>query len=250
MTVPVPHSAPAAEIARLAERQRKAGGPVMAAMLRIGGSVEKSLAGLPDGVRKGLDGAVRAALWQAASVARLGKHAPDIGPIGAPLAAAVAGAAGGAGGIATAVAELPVTITLILHAIAGAARDEGFDPDDPWVRAECLKVLSGGSPADSDDGIDTALIGARLTLNGPALQKLIATIAPRLATALGQKLAAQSVPVLGAVSGAAINAAFLNHYRELARIRFALLRLVALNGSEAMLPAFRAATAAPRITRA
>ena len=78
---------------------------------------------------------------------------------------------------------------------------------------------------------------------------LIATVAPRLAAALGQKLAAQAVPVLGAVSGAALNAAFLRYYREVARIRFALMRLAVQHGGAAVAARFAEATAAPRITR-
>jgi hypothetical protein len=67
---------------------------------------------------------------------------------------------------------------------------------------------------------------------------------------LGQKLAAQAVPVVGAVTGAALNAAFLSYYRELARIRFALLKLSEVHGAEQVLSAFRAAVEPPRITRA
>ena len=89
-----------------------------------------------------------------------------------------------------------------------------------------------------------------MTLTGPALQKLIATVAPRLAASLGQKLAAQAVPVLGAVSGAAINAAFVTYYREVARIRFALMRLAETHGGEAVVAAFAKAAAPPRITKA
>ena len=159
-------------------------------------------------------------------------------------------AAGGSAGLASAMVELPATVMVMFAAMQREAANAGFDPEAQDIRLACLDIFGSGRPGPGDDGINSTFLGARLTLNGPALQKLIATIAPRLATALGQKLAAQSVPVLGAVSGAAINAAFLNHYRELARIRFALLRLVALNGAEAVLPAFRAATAAPRITRA
>jgi hypothetical protein len=67
---------------------------------------------------------------------------------------------------------------------------------------------------------------------------------------LGQKLAAQAVPVIGAVSGAALNAAFLSYYREIARIRFALLRLAAVHGAEPVMAAFRAAVEPAKITRA
>ena len=143
----------------------------------------------------------------------------------------------------------PLTITVILHAIRREAVAAGYDPDDPWIRAEALRSFGSGSPVAADDGIDTSFLSARLTLTGPALQKLIATVAPKLAAALGQKLAAQAVPVLGAISGAALNAAFLSYYRETAAIRFALLRLAEQHGAEPVLTAFEKATAAPRITR-
>jgi hypothetical protein len=70
-----------------------------------------------------------------------------------------------------------------------------------------------------------------------------------LAAALGQKLAAQAVPVLGAVSGAALNAAFLRYYREVARIRFQLMRLSVQHGAEAVTLRFSKAAEAPRLTR-
>lgn len=175
---------------------------------------------------------------------------PTPGGRGTLAAALATGAAGGSGGIATSVAELPFTITVLLHAIRREAARAGFDPDDPWIRAEALRTFGSGSPASADDGIDTSFLSARLTLTGPALQKLIATVAPRLAATLGQKVAAQAVPVLGAVSGAALNAAFLRYYREAAAIRFALLRLAEQHGAGPVLAGFAAATEAPKITRA
>ncbi|MGB8624075.1 MAG: EcsC family protein, partial [Paracoccaceae bacterium] len=54
---------------------------------------------------------------------------------------------------------------------------------------------------------------------------LIVKVAPRLATALGQKLAAQTVPVIGAVAGAATNYAFTSYYQEIAHVHFGLKRL-------------------------
>ena len=75
-------------------------------------------------------------------------------------------------------------------------------------------------------------------------------MAPRLAAAMGQKLAAQMVPVLGAVTGAALNAAYLSYYREMARIRFALMRLAEVQGGEVVVAAFARAVALPRITKA
>lgn len=229
---------PEYEIAALARRARRAGGPLMALLTKLGGTLENRLALLPDPVRAQIDKATLAALERAFAVAKLGRHAPDLGAAAAPVTAALAGAAGGAGGLATSVAELPVTITLILHAIRGAAEEAGFDPDEEWVRAEILRIFASGSPMAADDGVNTAFIGARLTLTGQALQRLIATLAPKIAVAMGQKLAAQAVPVLGALSGAALNATFLSHYRELARIRFALLKLAASHDPDKVMQRF------------
>ncbi|MEZ5911609.1 MAG: EcsC family protein [Paracoccaceae bacterium] len=50
------------------------------------------------------------------------------------------GAAGGAGGLASALAELPVTVTMIFRAIQKVAAEHGFDPGAEDVRLECLGV--------------------------------------------------------------------------------------------------------------
>jgi hypothetical protein len=169
----------------------------------------------------------------------------EAGGRGTMMAVMATGAAGGAGGLVTSIAELPVTITVILRAIRAEAVKAGFDPNEPGVRSACLEVFAAGSPLAADDGVNTSFLSARLTLTGPALQGVIATVAPRLAAAL----AAQAVPVLGAVSGAALNAAFLRYYREVARIRFALMRLAVQHGGAAVAARFAEATAAPSLTR-
>lgn len=248
-----PDAAPdlAAAIATLAARHRRANGSVMALVTRLGGSFERQLALLPRGFRDRVGAATEAALagaWGLAGASA--RRLPDPGRRGRLAAVVASGAAGGAGGLATALAEIPVTVTLILSAIRAEALAAGFDPDDPQVAAECLKVFAAGSPLAADDGIDTSFLSARLTLTGPALQGLIAAVAPRLAAALTQKLAAQAVPVLGAVSGAALNAAFLAWYREVAAVRFALLRLAQAHGETVVVEAFRAATTPPPVTRA
>lgn len=238
------------EIAALAARYRRANGPVIALVNRLGGSLEAQLSALPQSVRDRVEAAVAAALERAHDLAAQGRRAPDIGRNG-PLAAAVlSGVAGGAGGMATAIAEMPVTVTVMLHAIRREAQAAGYDPDDPVIRAECLRVFGAGSPLDSDDGVNTAFLSARLTLTGAAVQKVIAVVAPRLGLTFGQKLAAQSVPVLGALTGAALNAAFLNWYREVAAIRFALLRLAERHGAEQVSDAFRTAAQPARLARA
>ena len=238
------------EIDRIAARHRRANGPVIALVNRLGGAVERQLALIPPGLRDRIAAVTAAALQSAHGVAGLAAKAPDLGAAG-PMAAVVAsGLVGGAGGLPSALAELPVTITLMLHAIRREAKAAGFDPDDEAIRAECLQVFSAASPLAADDGANTAFLSVRLSLTGSAMQRLIAAVAPRLAAAMGQKLAAQAVPVLGAITGAGLNAAYLHYYRDIAHIRFALLRLAQTHGSEAVTEAFRKAVNQPDLRRA
>ncbi len=237
---------PKPAIAALATRYRRANGPVMALMARLGGTVEGQMKALPPSLRSQIERVTQAALERAHGVAARG---PDLGRQGHVLTVMATGAAGGVGGLPTALAELPVTVTVILHAIRAAAVEAGYDPDDPAIRAECLQVFGAGSPLAGDDGVNTSLIAARLAVTGSAVQTVIAAVAPRLAAALGQKLLAQAVPIIGAVTGATLNAAYMRYYREIARIRFALLRLAEVHGAEAVLTQFRDQVV-PQVTKA
>jgi EcsC protein family len=228
------------DIAALAARYRRANGPLMGLMNRIGGGVEAQMKSLPAPVRDQIGRATEGALQVAFGLAAQGARAPDIGPQGPMIAVMATGAAGGFGGLPTAIAELPVTVTVILHAIRAAAAEAGYDPDDPAIRAECLQIFGAGSPLEGDDGVNAGLVSARLAVSGSTVAQILATVAPRLATALGQKVIAQAVPVIGAVTGAALNAAYMRYYREIARIRFALLRLGETHGTEAVLAEFKA----------
>ena len=125
---------------------------------------------------------------------------------------------------ATALAELPVTTTVLLRAIQGIAAEHGFDPAEEGVEFDCIQVFSAAGPLEHDDGSDLAFISTRVLVTGSAIQALIARVAPRLAVVLGQKLAAQTVPVLGAVAGAATNYAYTSYYQDMAHVHFGLRR--------------------------
>jgi hypothetical protein len=237
----------AAEIARLADDYRRANGPVMRLVARLGGTLESQLSALPSSLRGQIERVTAQALHASYGLAG---RAPDLGARGPMVAALAAGAAGGSGGLATAVAELPVTVTLFLTTIRAVAREAGHDPDEDWVRAECLQVFAAGSPLAQDDGVNSSFLAARLTLTGQTVQNLITAIVPKLAAVLGQKLAAQAVPVIGAVSGATLNAAFLTYYRDIARVRFALLALAKVHGAERVLDEFRLAVTPPKVIKA
>ncbi len=217
-----------ATLDRLAQRYVRAGGLGMEILAYVGGSAETLLARLPGPIRSRLDDVTRSALEGALAAA--GAVAPPRGGFADGLNRAVVsaiGAAGGAAGLAGAMAELPVTVTVLLRTILGIAAEHGMDPADPATRAEALRVFASAGPMADDDGTDMGLLAARLTVTGQSLGSLISRIAPRFASVLGQKLAAQSAPILGAVAGASINYTFTRYYQEMARVHFGLLRLTA-----------------------
>ena len=75
----------------------------------------------------------------------------------------------------------------------------------------------------------------------------IARTVPRLIPLLGPRLAASAVPLVGALGGAVLNAAWLEHYRSLARIRFRLMALAEHHGAEAVVLAYARAQALPAV---
>ena len=234
------------EIAGLAHAYGRANGPLLRLVNRMGDGIEAQLARLPVRVRAEVGRVTARALEAAYGAASVGSDAPDVGRHGVVLAAMATGAIGGAAGLLGSVAEMPVTITVMLHAIRGEALAAGYDPAAPAVRLACLEVFAAGTPLRADDGVNTAFISARLTLAGPTFQRVSARAVERLAAVMGQKLAAQAVPVIGAVTGAALNAGYVRYYRELARIRFRLMRLADVHGVAVVYEQFAKACALPQ----
>ncbi len=156
-------------------------------------------------------------------------------------AATVAGAVGGMGGLATATAEIPVTISLILRSVQNIAVEYGEDITDDDVRLECIRVFGDGGPLHFDDSADTGFISARIAITGQVVQNVIQAVAPRFAVLLGQKLTAQAIPVLGALTGAGINYAFMQYYQQMAHVRFQLREVSKENDYDRVLQAFRLA---------
>src|SRR5262245_31530388 len=63
-----------------------------------------------------------------------------------------------------------------------------------------------------------------LAEGAPVLVRFIAQIASRFGVVVTQKLAAQAVPVIGALGGAAVNYTFIDHFQEVARSHFVVRR--------------------------
>jgi hypothetical protein len=162
------------------------------------------------------------------------------------------GVAAGAVGAYSMAVELPFSTGVMLRSIADIARSEGHDISLVETRLVCLEVfaLGGGGKAEnaetsywavraslaavlSEAGRHIAAKG--LTERGaPPLVRLIAAIAARFGSMVTAEAAAIAVPVVGAVSGGAINYMFMNHYQNLARAHFVITRLEKQYGTEAV----------------
>ena len=214
------------ELYRLVERYNNAGGLVIELLNALGQQADGLLGQLPLKARDGLEAATEKALVQAMKAADRSRsiRGSETGWLQTTFATAL-GAAGGAGGVGTALAELPVTTTVFLRAIQDVAEQYEFDATSENVKFDCVQVFAAGGPLSEDDAADLAFLSSRMALSSGGTQKLIAWVTPRLAVVLGQKLAAQMVPVIGATTGALTNYAYMNYYREMAHVHFGLRRL-------------------------
>ena len=158
--------------------------------------------------------------------------------------AAASGAAGGAFGLASLPVELPVSTTVMLRSIADIARAEGEDLANPEAALSCLQVFALGGHSSGADIMDGGYFAIRGLLAksvseaaayvaqksvvdeaAPVLVRLMGQIAGRFGVVVSQKLAAQAVPIIGAVGGAAVNIAFTDHFQTLAKGHFTVRRL-------------------------
>src|SRR6195952_6158399 len=66
----------------------------------------------------------------------------------------------------------------------------------------------------------------------PILLKFVTQVAARFGLVVTQKVAAQALPVVGALGGAAVNYAFIQHFQEVARGHFTVRRLERIYGED------------------
>jgi hypothetical protein len=218
--------------------------PSLAARLAAlaGMPVEALRARLPAALQGGLDGAVRAALQLAMGTAL--RSGPAVVPLPVPASwfhrgmAAASGAIGGAFGLPGTLLELPVSTTILLRQVAAVADAQGEDLAVPEAAAECLKVFALGGSSAADDAAESGYFAVRLALaealkgavGRTILPGFVAAVAARFVGPMGLKLSAQAAPVLGAAAGAAVNIAFLEHFRAVAQGHFTLRRLERTHG--------------------
>jgi hypothetical protein len=163
--------------------------------------------------------------------------------------ATASGAAGGVFGLAALPIELPISTIIMLRSIADIARSEGEDLSDPESALSCVQVFALGGRAGSADASESGYFAVRGILaksvteaarfiaergvikeGGPVLVRFITQVASRFGVVVTQKVAAQALPVVGALGGAAVNYAFIEHFQEVARGHFIVRRLERIYG--------------------
>ncbi|WP_407520372.1 EcsC family protein [Methylobacterium oryzisoli] len=172
--------------------------------------------------------------------------------------AATSGALGGAVGIVSLPLELPIATALILRAIAEIAQSEGEDLASPDVALACVQVFAlGGGQSENDNPAESSYFAVRAALaqsmseaahfvaeqgfvgqGAPVLIRLAAEIASRFGVVVSQKLAAQALPLVGALGGAVVNTVFMDHYQDIAHAHFTVRRLERIYGKERIRSAY------------
>jgi hypothetical protein len=66
--------------------------------------------------------------------------------------------------------------------------------------------------------------------SSPVIIELITAIGSRFGIVVSEKVAAGAIPVIGAIGGAALNLAFMQHFQQVAESHFAIRRLERAHG--------------------
>ena len=165
------------------------------------------------------------------------------------FAAAASGALGGAFGLAALPVELPLSTAIVMRSIAEIAREEGEDLSAPHAALACVEVFALGGEAE-ETAFESGYFAIRAALaksvsesarfvasqglgaqSAPAVVRLLTQVAARFGVIVSEKAAAQAAPILGAIGGAAVNAAFSAHFQSLARGHFIVRRLERRHGA-------------------
>jgi hypothetical protein len=226
-----------------------------------GQPIEKAMETLPHAVSQNLQTLVRRTLTRLLEVALKTMDGPPHGRAALrfhKVAGGLSGAVGGAFGLPALAVELPLTTAIMLRAIADIARSEGEDVATAESRLACLEVFALGGRSAADDGADTGYYAVRASLakavseaarhitqkgltekGAPVIVRLIAQIAARFGALVSEKAAAQAVPLIGAVGGAAVNLLFMQHFQETARGHFIVRRLERVYGKDTVQRVYR-----------
>jgi hypothetical protein len=143
-------------------------------------------------------------------------------------------------------ADLALTTKFIMRAIMDIARAKGEDLHTLEAQFECLQVLALGGDSKDDDGADTSYYASRIAIQSSinkasevGVQGLIkslssssnplyasfSSIVARFSSKVSEKVAAQLIPVVGGLTGGAINYTFISHFQKMAEAHFTIRML-------------------------
>ncbi len=100
---------------------------------------------------------------------------------------------------------------------AASAADDASESGYWVVRGALSKYVSEAASHLAKKGLTDK--------SAPALIRLVAQIASRFGVVVSEQAAAQAIPVVGALTGGAINYLFMNHFQDMARGHFVVKRL-------------------------
>jgi hypothetical protein len=255
----------AQELEELQWAHRRLEHPSLAARISnvIGLPIEESINLLPKEWSEKLHKAVERSIHKSLEIAigTMDRVKPKVtGDYFHKVMAAGSGAVGGFLGPLALLAELPIMTILILRSIAEIARNEGEDLALLDTRRACVEVFALGGRSKDDDATEAGYYGVRTVLGlhfstslvntaeGKALVipssiEFIRAVAARFGLVIEDKIAAKMIPVAGAISGAALNLIFMNHYQDVARGHFIVRRLEKKYGSETIKNLYQKLTA-------
>lgn len=229
----------------------------------FGRPVEWAITALPEGTRTRVVDVSRKSIEKALHCACWTLHEKGECWKGTHLASAMgAGAVGGFFGLPGLSVELPFSTILILRSIAEIARFNGESLHALETRMACIQVFALGGRIPDDDAMNSAYLAMRFALAHemrlatgwlargaaskelpPVLIRMVQAVTARFSILVEEKILAQTLPVIGALGGAAINAAFMDHFQDKAEGHFTWRRLERKYGAEVVEEAYRAVSA-------
>lgn len=167
--------------------------------------------------------------------------------------ATISGAAGGAFGLAALPFEVPASTIIMMRAILEIARAQGEDISDPATALSCVEVFALGGRSEAEGTNESGYFAVRGILAtsvteaarfiaqhgvageaSPVLVRFIGQVASRFGMVLSQKIAAQAIPIIGALGGASVNYIFAEHFQQLGHAHFTVRKLERSYGREAV----------------
>lgn len=220
---------------------------------KVGAPVEKGLTLLPKTIQSTIHKATEKSIHVAyeAAVSTMEKQSGrNANNLGHKMMVASTGGLGGFFGPLALMVELPISTTLIMRSIIDIAQSEGENIGDVETKLACLEVFAFGGYSEVDDAAGSGYIMTRAALaktfteaarvvgksianeSAPFMARLLASIASRFQLVVTEKVAAQMMPLVGAVGGAGINVIFMDHFQDMARGHFIVRRLEKKYGIE------------------